>query len=163
LGRISTRSNPGRCQIGKIAAKLLRCRNPRLPNLAGDARGSTPPTRRRTNFVFFIGRQRKQSRSFFWSEEWNRERRGQVRQAWIPTAQELGGDFPIWQRPGLLRVLILPKTLSKKGRWKPSSCGGPAMPQDPSAATTRQHSPGILFPRPSLAGRSGLSFPAPNS
>jgi len=30
---------------------------------------------------------------FFWSQEWNRERRGQVRQAWIPTAAEQGGDF----------------------------------------------------------------------
>ena len=30
---------------------------------------------------------------FFWSEEWNRERRGAVRQAQVPTAQERTGDF----------------------------------------------------------------------
>src|SRR6266704_1825590 len=30
---------------------------------------------------------------FFWSQEWNRERRGRVHTHWVPTAAELGGDF----------------------------------------------------------------------
>jgi len=30
---------------------------------------------------------------FFWSQEWNREKRGQTRQAFVPTAEERLGDF----------------------------------------------------------------------
>jgi len=30
---------------------------------------------------------------FFWSQEWNREKRGQTRQAFVPTAEERVGDF----------------------------------------------------------------------
>ena len=37
---------------------------------------------------------------FFWSEEWNVERRGAVRHDWVPTAQERNGDFS--DCPGLL-------------------------------------------------------------
>ena len=49
---------------------------------------------RRNDYGYTVGGPVKKDKLFFfWSEEWNRERRGQVRQAWIPTAAELGGNF----------------------------------------------------------------------
>jgi carboxypeptidase family protein len=41
----------------------------------------------------FGGPLKKDKVFFFWSEEWNRERRGVVRQAQVPTSQERSGDF----------------------------------------------------------------------
>jgi hypothetical protein len=41
----------------------------------------------------FGGPIKKDKVFFFWSEEWNRERRGAVRQAQVPTAQQRNGDF----------------------------------------------------------------------
>jgi hypothetical protein len=49
---------------------------------------------RRNDYGYTIGGPIKKDKAFFfWSEEWNKERRGQVRQAWVPTAAELGGNF----------------------------------------------------------------------
>src|SRR5437868_2152442 len=49
---------------------------------------------RRNDYGYTVGGPIKKDKAFFFfSEEWNRERRGQVRQAWIPTAAELGGNF----------------------------------------------------------------------
>src|SRR5579864_6371470 len=56
---------------------------------------------RRNDFGFTVGGPVKKDKIFFfWSEEWNKERRGQVRQAWIPTAAELGGNFNDISTPG---------------------------------------------------------------
>jgi Carboxypeptidase regulatory-like domain len=49
---------------------------------------------RRNDYGYTIGGPIKKDKAFFfWSEEWNRESRGQVRQAWIPTAAERTGNF----------------------------------------------------------------------
>jgi len=49
---------------------------------------------RRNDYGYTVGGPIKKDKAFFfWSEEWNKERRGQVRQAWVPTAAELGGNF----------------------------------------------------------------------
>jgi hypothetical protein len=49
---------------------------------------------RRNDYGYTIGGPIKKDKAFFfWSEEWNKERRGQVRQNWLPTAAERGGNF----------------------------------------------------------------------
>ncbi len=49
---------------------------------------------RRNDFGYTVGGPiRKDKAFFFWSEEWNRERRGRVHNHCVPTAAELGGDF----------------------------------------------------------------------
>jgi Carboxypeptidase regulatory-like domain len=59
---------------------------------------------------------------FFWSEEWNVERRGAVRHDWVPSAQERNGDF------------------SDLAACAPGS-GGPGVPNFPAGTTS---SPGVL-------------------
>src|SRR6266699_1120498 len=49
---------------------------------------------RRNDFGYTVGGPIKKDKAFFfWSEEWNRERRGRVHNHCVPTAAELGGDF----------------------------------------------------------------------
>src|SRR6266571_2264487 len=49
---------------------------------------------RRNDFGYTVGGPIKKDRVyFFWSEEWNRERRGRVHHHCVPTAAELTGDF----------------------------------------------------------------------
>ena len=49
---------------------------------------------RRNDFGYTVGGPIKKDKAFFfWSEEWNREKRDRVREAQVPTAKMLTGDF----------------------------------------------------------------------
>src|SRR5258708_3074142 len=49
---------------------------------------------RRNDYGFTVGGTIKKDKLFFfYSDEWNKERRGQVRQAWLPTAANLSGNW----------------------------------------------------------------------
>jgi len=48
----------------------------------------------RNDFGYTVGGPVKKDKVyFFWSEEWNRERRGRVHNHCVPTAAEFAGDF----------------------------------------------------------------------
>ena len=69
---------------------------------------------RRNDYGYTIGGPIKKDKAFFfWSEEWNKERRGQVRQNWLPTQAELGGNF---------------NDIANC----PAGSGAPAVPKDPT-------------------------------
>jgi hypothetical protein len=99
---------------------------------------------RRNDYGYTIGGPIKKDKAFFfWSEEWNKERRGIVRQNWIPTAAEIGGNF-------------------NDIAGCPSGSGAPPVPKDP---TTGLPFPNNTIPSAQLspAGQAYLSqLPAPN-
>jgi hypothetical protein len=99
---------------------------------------------RRNDYGYTIGGPIKKDKAFFFfSEEWNKERRGQVRQAWIPTAAELQGNF---------------NDIANC----PAGSGAPAVPRDP---TTGKPFANNTIPSPQLspAGEAYLSqLPKPN-
>jgi hypothetical protein len=99
---------------------------------------------RRNDYGYTVGGPIKKDKAFFfWSEEWNKEHRGVVRQAWIPTAAEIGGNF------------------NDIAGCAPGS-GAPPVPHDP---TTGLPFPSNTIPSTQLspAGLAYLSqLPAPN-
>ena len=106
---------------------------------------------RRNDYGYTVGGPIKKDKLFFfWSEEWNKERRGQVRQAWIPTAAERGSIAN-----------------GVSANWNdiancPAGSGAPAVPNDP---TTGSPFPNNTIPVNQLspAGEAYLSqVPLPN-
>ncbi len=108
------------------AANPLSCRKQKL---------------RRNDYGYTIGGPIKKDKIFFfWSEEWNKERRGQVRTAWVPTALEKTGNF------------------SDLGT-NPSTASAPCKARMPIDDTTGTYFPGNVIPanRVSPAGQAYLS------
>ena len=119
--------------------------------LPGDTTCGKKNYLRRNDYGYTVGGPIKKDKAFFFfSEEWNKERRGQVRQAWIPTASELQGNFndivPCFDSTGK----------AVKGY------GGPPIPKDP---TTNAPFANNTIPSNQLspAGEAYLSqLPTPN-
>ncbi len=116
---------------------------------------------RRNDFGYTLGGPIKKDKVyFFWSEEWNRERRGRVHTHWVPTAAELGGDFS---------DLAAAHTLATDSSGV-DHCLGPAIPLDPATGNrfvdpltgvTNDQIPGS---RLSPAGQAYLAvLPPPNN
>ncbi|HET8826138.1 MAG TPA: carboxypeptidase regulatory-like domain-containing protein [Terriglobales bacterium] len=106
---------------------------------------------RRNDYGYTVGGPIKKDKLFFfWSEEWNKERRGQVRQAWIPTAAERGSISN-----------GIPADWNDIANC-PAGSGAPAVPNDP---TTGNPFPNNTIPVNQLspAGEAYISqVPLPN-
>ena len=123
---------------------------------------------RRNDYGFTVGGPVKKDKLFFfYSEEWNKERRGAVRQAWLPTAAELGGN---WSDLAAARIAAgadptVNPLLTQTSSGAAVNCGGPTLPQDPGNAVKGQPFAGYIIPTAQLspAGEAYLSqLPAPD-
>ncbi len=128
---------------------------------------------RRNDFGYTVGGPIKKDKAFFFfSEEWNRERRGQVRQAWIPTAAEQGGDFNDLAAARIAAGAVVnpadPKTFSLQYGAGGSSgpqipCGGPAMPNDPNSADASAGVPFGVNPATGVPFTGGPGYVIPSA
>jgi hypothetical protein len=120
---------------------------------------------RRNDYGYTIGGPVKKDKLFFfWSEEWNRERRGQVRQNWLPTAAERSGDFSDLAAARIAAGAdpAVNPDLSQRADGSAVPCGAPGIPNDP---LTGSPFPGYTIPsnRLSPAGEAYLTqVPLPN-
>src|SRR6266478_1458093 len=107
---------------------------------------------RRNDFGYTLGGPIKKDKVyFFWSEEWNRERRGRVHTHWVPTAAELGGNFSD------LAAAHAAATVNGV-----DSCAGPAVPLDPATGAPFPNNT-IPANRLSPAGQAYIAtLPPPN-
>src|SRR6266403_1143371 len=124
---------------------------------------------RRNDYGFTVGGPIKKDKLFFfYSEEWNKERRGRVRQNWIPTQAEIGGNFNdlaaariaagAFVNPADPTTFSLTKTAS--GGNVP--CGGPAMPNDPNAADASAGVPFGVDPATGVPFAGGPGYVIPS-
>ena len=120
---------------------------------------------RRNDYGYTIGGPiKKEKLFFFWSEEWNRESRGQVRQAWIPTPAEIGGNFNDLAAARIAAGADPAKNpnLTQAANGNTINCGGPAMPNDPLTGLPFANNT-IPSNQLSAAGAAYLSqLPTPN-
>src|SRR5262249_12042855 len=113
-------------------------------NCVGDPTCGKKNYLRRNDYGYTIGGPIKKDKAFFFfSEAWNRERRGQVRQAGIPTAAEMPGTFNDIDNC-------------------PAGSSAPPVPKDPATGLAFTNNT-IPSSRLSPAGQAYLSqLPAPN-
>jgi hypothetical protein len=120
---------------------------------------------RRNDYGYTVGGPIKKDKLFFfWSEEWNKESRGQVRQAWLPTQAELGGNFSDLAAARIAAGAdpTVNPLLTQTSTGAAVPCGGPNVPRDP---TTGLPFAGYTIPSGQLspAGQAYLSqLPVPN-
>jgi Carboxypeptidase regulatory-like domain len=125
---------------------------------------------RRNDYGFTVGGPVKKDKIFFfYSEEWNKERRGQVRQNWIPTPAEVGGNFNDLAAARIAAGAVvnpLDKTtfsLTKTASGGTVPCGGPAMPNDPNAADASAGVPFGVNPATGVPFAGGPGYVIPSS